>query len=259
MNDANPVGRPPKFSAAEIEARTIGAATTALETDGLSHGLDAIRLDRAIALAAVPRGAAYRVWERDTTLSPQDALRRGTLIHLLRSTPLGTGLEATRDGALNELAKHSAALASNDPHQLRVAQSEMIRVVGALNFNNIRDNQHWRIYQAASVTATTQTEPDAEIVTTLRTAEEGLIQAYAEFFADMAALFGLALRPGLEINEFSFSAYALNEGLANRPSRNYRLDGIERPTGPDGAMRSWTLFAIGFEALVNQFFEPLAS
>lgn len=256
MSDPNPVGRPPKFSPAEIEGLTIAAAMAALESEGLTHGLDAIRLDRAIALADVPRGAAYRVWERDAAIGPQDTFRRAALLHLLRTTPLSTGLGSTREGAIAELARHDDDLTSDDPERLRLAQSEMIRVIGALNFNNIRDSQHWRIYQAASVTATTQTDPDSEIASTLRASEEGLIEAYGDFFAEMAALFRLRLRTGLTINEFSFSAYALNEGLANRPSTNYRLDGIERPTGPDGAMRSWTLFAIGFEALVNQFFEP---
>ena len=33
------------------------------------------------------------------------------------------------------------------------------------------------------------------------------------------------------------------------------MESIARSTGPGGAPQEWTLFAIGFEALVNQFFE----
>ncbi len=33
------------------------------------------------------------------------------------------------------------------------------------------------------------------------------------------------------------------------------MSGIVRPTGPDGPVREWTLFAVGLEALVVQFFQ----
>jgi hypothetical protein len=35
-----------------------------------------------------------------------------------------------------------------------------------------------------------------------------------------------------------------------------QLEGILRPTGPKGEDQEWTLFAIGLEALMQQFFEP---
>ena len=39
------------------------------------------------------------------------------------------------------------------------------------------------------------------------------------------------------------------------PSHQRKIEYVIRPTGPSGENEDWTLFAIGLEALVNQFFE----
>ena len=59
--------------------------------------------------------------------------------------------------------------------------------------------------------------------------------------------------------EFSAVTFALNEGLVHRLSDTFRRGGIQRPTGPDGEQREWTLYAIGFEALVHAFWEKKPS
>ncbi len=248
------VGRPPKFSPDELKDRLLAAGVESLRTAGVTQGLDAVRLDAAIHEAGVPRGSAYRVWSSTDGTSPQDVFRREVLLRLLRSTPLSTGLGVTRAAAEAELAKHSAALESDDPDQRAAVLREMIRVVAAVNFNNIVDSQTWRVYRAVATAATTRSDADADIIEAIRTGEERLVAGYGEFFAEFAALFRLRLRPGVTMSEFVMCTYALNEGLANRPSSGYRLSGIPLP-GETSATKDWTLVAIGLEALVTQFFE----
>ena len=52
------------------------------------------------------------------------------------------------------------------------------------------------------------------------------------------------------------STGALIEGCVLRQVGAEDLPLIQRPTGPDGALQEWTLFAVGLEALALQFFEP---
>ena len=49
---------------------------------------------------------------------------------------------------------------------------------------------------------------------------------------------------------------SLSAGVMTRSKLREDARVIERHTGPDGETEQWTLFAICFEALVRQFFEP---
>ena len=72
----------------------------------------------------------------------------------------------------------------------------------------------------------------------------------------MAARLGLRLRGGLTLRQFAIAAESLGEGCALRNGVDGPdMSGILWPTGPQGDLRSWTLFGVGLEALVVQFFE----
>jgi len=216
---AERLGRPPKFTTEELLARLCEAGVEAIMDHGLDFGLGAVRLDAAISEAEVPRRAAYALFSSDSEAgSPQDGFRRTVLIHILRETPLSTGLGMTRDLAVEEIARHEEALASGDPDQIEGALCECIRVVADANFNALDGSKLWQVYRTAADTVATQHETDPEILRALRDGEENLIAGYAEFFAQMASFFGLKLKPEFTIAEFAASTYALNEGLANRTS-----------------------------------------
>lgn len=224
--------------------------------EGISHGLDAVRLESAIQRARVPRRAAYRLWENDKTGSPQDAYRREVLIALLQTVPLTRGLDMTRDAATEELARQAEALASGEEDRRAAAVRNVLRTGAAANFDNIGDNPMWRAYRTAIGAATTQPHGDPDVLAAAREGERQIVTKYGELFADFAAVMGLRLAPGLTMNEFVICSYALSEGLANRTTNDmYRLTGIPLP-GDDGE-EEWTLLGIGFVALVERFFEPI--
>lgn len=255
-------GRPPKFSTDELRDRLVQAGIDAVEANGVDIGMAAVNLDAAIGEAEVPRGSAYRIWgadesDPDETSSPQQRFRNAVLLSLLESTPGRDGLDAAYAVAAIEVEKHAAALESGDRSKVAAAARELMRVVGTANFAEISDSQRWRVYKTLAVGSTTRTGDPQAISDAIRNGEERMLLAYAEFFDNVAATFKLKLREPYTMLEFSVSVFALSDGLANRVSTGYRLVGIDRPTGPNGKSEPWSLFSIGFEALVRQFFEPI--
>lgn len=249
-------GRPPKFEADEVRRLLIDAGVEAVEQAGVTRGLDAVNLDAALRATNVPRGAAYRAWGGNTT-APQDEYRLAVLLEILRMTPTSAGLQFTEGVIDDELRRHSEALGSNDRERLNVAARAMIRVVGAANFRRLEKSPKWFIYRAAAFSAGTRPDELPEVLEAVRYGEEVLIDDYGRMFEAMAELFHYRLRSEYRLSEFTMSVYALNDGLAASVGRTHRLWGIERATGPHGEMEEWSLFAVGVEAMIDQFFEPI--
>lgn len=257
MTEKKKQGRPPKFSTDELRARLVKAGVDALIDEGVSFGLDAVRLDAAIQRARVPRGSAYRIWEPEELQTPQDEFRRAVLLDVLRMTTVSTGLNAMREAAQGEIEALVQAYESGDDARRAKIIQQLIRVAADANFANIQQSQHWRVYRTAASAATTQFSGDAEIVEAIRFGEEQLIREYADFFSGFVELFRMKPRQGLSMEDFAVSVYALNEGLAMRETEKYRLSEIPLRTGDEGEEEPWTLLALGFEALVWRFFEPV--
>lgn len=248
-----PRGRPPKFPPDEVRTRLLEAALETLRVNGVSSGLDAVTLDGAILDADVPRGMSYKIWRTEDG-TPQDAFRRATVLHILRM-PAKTGLPATRQLTESELAKRSDELESDDPEVRHNLFREMVRLVGEFNYLTLENSSNWKLYSAIRTAALTRPDPDTEVLDALRAGEEYLIDMYSGLYLDVAQAIGMQLRAEYRIEEFAAACYGVNEGLSGRLSSNYRKVGIERPTGPDGEIREWTLFSVAFEALIEHFFE----
>ncbi len=247
-----PRGRPPKFPPHEVRDRLIESGIRSLQEQGLDVGLDAVGLDAAIAHAKVPRGMSYRIWQ-DSDLSPQNALRHAVVTRLL-SLPATTGLESTKERLAEQLEFLSADIASPDTGTRMEAILELVRSVGGYNHMILDESEEWRLYNALRASAITRSTPESqEILDLLGKGEEIIIAAYAELYTDLAKVAGLELRPEYTIEQFSAAAYALNEGLSARLSTSYKRRGIARENA-DGTSQDWTLFSIGLEALIRQFF-----
>jgi len=72
----------------------------------------------------------------------------------------------------------------------------------------------------------------------------------------MTTLLGLRLREQFTLRDFVIAEDSLSEGYGIRD----RLDDssmriVVRPTGPNGELQEWTIFAVALEGLVRQFFE----
>ncbi len=247
-----PRGRPPKYPPNEVRDRLIDAAISTLLEEGVDSGLDAIGLDAAIAAAGVPRGMSYRIWQ-DSKRTPQDALRHGVVLNLLR-LPAGQGLAATKEHLESELEVARKLLNSDDPESRRRVASELARVVGLFNHDLLDSSPEWRLYNAVRAAAVTRSNLDPEVEELLRDGEDQLIQRYASLYQWVAETLDVSIREGFTIEQFAAAAYALNEGLSGRLSTSYERRGITRTTN-DGEEQDWALFSIGLEALIFHFFD----
>lgn len=253
MDAQRPRGRPPKYPTEEVRSRLHEAARESLRQHGITSGLDAVTLDVCIAEADVPRGSAYRLFQVEGA-SPQDAFRREVALTLLRELPARLGLEATRTDFENLYAEAKDELDSADlPERAHIARN-MIRVGANENFRRLDTSSNWLIYSALRTAAVSRFD-DPELRQAVLEGEEYLIRRYTGLYKMIADAVGLRIREPYTYEEFAICAYALNEGIANRLSSSFRRYDIERPTGPDGEMQPWSLFAIAFEALVPKFFE----
>jgi len=262
MESVNPVdsnvsprraGRKPKFTPEELEQRMLKAAIADVLAAGVSYGVDSVRLDRIIVSTDVPRGAAYSYWEGEGR-SAQEGLRRQTVLTILRDTPSGNA-SATEAVALQEIALHADALASADADLIRAALSKVIPVVAKFNFDGLQ-SQMWKIYRSLVSTVTTQIDDDPEVLQAVRDGEAALIEAYSTRFTGFMDLFSLEFRDGFTMKQFSMCVYALNDGLANRSAPAFEDQTLKIETSD--AYEEWTLFAVGFEALVDRFFQHRA-
>ncbi len=221
----------------------LDTALDAVTAAGVSGGLDVVRMDQVIIEAGVPRAAAYELWRHKGPRTSQDNLRRQTLLHIVRDMP-GGNASRTREYAyevLEELAPH---LEEGSRESLNHVRREMIRRVAAFNFKDLH-SQRWRIYR--TITASIGTQDDDELQQAVRDGEETLLSRYREFLEGLRQLLKLDLRPGYTVDDFVLSVYALNDGLANRLGSSFQ-DQVRIIDGQE-----WTLFAIGFDALLDRF------
>jgi len=245
-------GRKPKFSPEELRRIMIEASLAKIRSSGVEYGVSTIRLDDIITETGAPRVAAYSLWESDER-SAQENLRRETVLSLLRDMPSGNA-KATRDIAVEELASAPDDI-EHDPLALRRTVRRIIRRGGAFNHEALNSPQ-WRVYSAIVTSATSQPNPDSEVLDAIKEGEQKLVETYAALFGEFEEVFGLQLRTGFSIEQFSLCILALNDGLANRTSEVFANQTVHLEED-DGELEEWTLFSLGFMALIDQFFEPL--
>jgi hypothetical protein len=168
-------------------------------------------------------------------------------------------LGVTRGGTYEEAARVLEAADLDTLDGRREAVRALCRAAGRASFHGVLESREWRIWLAIWATAMT-TDDELEVGSAIRQGEMNSVRIVMEtLYEPFAEVFGLRIKPEFGPDGmlmFSLCAAALTDGLAIRTRYTaVPIDDIERPTGPGGAAESWHLFAIGFEALVAQFFE----
>ncbi len=105
-------GRKRKFAPDQVQSRMVERAVEELLGSGISFGVDAIRIDRVLVLAEVPRGSAYEAWDHPDR-TPQENLRHATVLHVLKSTT-ANNVGPTREHTLELLADLGDDINSGD-------------------------------------------------------------------------------------------------------------------------------------------------
>jgi len=138
------------------------------------------------------------------------------------------------------------------------AQRELCRVGGGASSSAIADSQNWSLWISVLTIATTHSDVEQRDRIAIALAEgyewvtvfwEGIYQWLLEFL-------GFRIRKPMTTRQFTMAVTALGEGCSLREHVDGHLAPIVLPSGDGGEDQEWTLFGVGLDALVRQFFEP---
>jgi hypothetical protein len=135
---------------------------------------------------------------------------------------------------------------------------QVCRVGGAANAIATAESPNYPLWMHVVATAitTAHTEQRERILAVLREGYTSFTKLWEESFTALAGFLGLRIRPESDMSDFVVVLAALDQGFSLRHRINGKIEYVTRPTGPNGENEDWTLFAVGLEALVRQFFEP---
>lgn len=247
-------GRRQRLSAEEASERLIRAGLEALAEQGLSVGLDAVSLERAVRDAEVPRSSAYAIWSTDDVYAPQELFQRAVLRRAAED----------RTSTIEKLMATSARVYEENAETMssRELLSELIRVGGRENAIDVAHTLSWQLVIAVrAILQSGKGGIDDDLVVWMNDSEEQVRQStIAEVYRPFVELLGLKPRPeygDLAYQYGEIAASSLAEGLAMRYQlrANEFLDDITHP-GADVEDPKWSLYSLMFEQIVQLFFEP---
>jgi hypothetical protein len=137
------------------------------------------------------------------------------------------------------------------------------RVGGAANILSLLESPNWSLWIAVWSLATAdnpvglrrQPPYQQRIRAALLEGYGGFTELWEGAYRGLADLLGLRIRTPLTFRQLTVAVGALAEGCSLRHRVDQQMEGILRPTGPEGEDEEWTLFAIGLEAILLQFLE----
>jgi hypothetical protein len=145
------------------------------------------------------------------------------------------------------------------PEGRECTMRELCRLGGAANLQVMRDSTNWPLWIGAWGLAASTNEPERyreRIERAVVAGFDAFNERIEEVYMAMTHHVGYRLRHPLTLRQFTIAADSLGQGCGLRDRfDSTHMDGILLPTGHKGALQEWTLFAIGFHALVIQFSE----
>jgi hypothetical protein len=151
-----------------------------------------------------------------------------------------------------------AAIDRTSPEGRAAGMRELCRVGGAANVESLLRSPTWPSWISVWALAATgySGARDHRIESALRRSYETFTQQIQRMYETLTSFLGYRLREEFTYRQFVIAADSLGQGYGLRA----RVDGsvsdlMLRSTGPGGQPQEWTLFAVAFEAILQQFFE----
>jgi len=152
-------------------------------------------------------------------------------------------------------------LARMDPSSAESREAtmrEVCRISAASNTRALRRSTDWLLWIGIWAVTAVGSAPERR-----RRIEAALEEAYQAVTERMEGIYragmdfvGYRVRAGLTVRQFTIAVAALAEGCVLRDRvDSVNMNGIVRPTGPNGEDQEWTLFGLALEALSHEFFE----
>jgi hypothetical protein len=145
----------------------------------------------------------------------------------------------------------------SDPEARLRSLSEVCRVAGQASLDVLVGSSAWALWVGIWVLGATSAPSPAndKVRRALFDGYQLDTEQWGQLHGALAAHVGFRVRAPFTLRQFTVTVGALVEGCALRQVGAEDLAVVLRPTGPDGEQQEWTLFAIGLEALVLQYFE----
>ncbi len=246
----------PESTLEDVRALLIQTGVDDLLEAGLGTGVERLKLADVIEAAGVSRATAYRSLF-DEALNPQETMRRDVLKHVVGRSARQEQYNSTVAAATAEFTLQADALASSDVALRTQAMRSILLVAANSNFFEVAASRERAVLTAMSgALRSIPADQLPEERDALRSGEEGISHRFVEMYAVYSELFGYRLKSHYEPHHFSTAIASVIDGTVMRDGYSEFLADIKRPTGPDGADESWTLFAILFEATYLAFWEP---
>jgi len=145
------------------------------------------------------------------------------------------------------------------PDARLLARRELCRIGGGASSSAIADSRNWSLWISVLTIATTNADLDQRERIGLALAEgyESVTAFWEGIYRWLMDYLGFRPRRPMTVRQFTMAVTALSEGCSLREHVDGSIAPIVLPSGGDCDLdQEWTLFGVGLDALVNQFFEP---
>ncbi len=243
-----------RHSREELRQLLLETGRAMLREEGLSSGAEALtfkrvfdRLEEDTGVRITNASVIRRVWDNLADYQTD------VLVTLARG-----GSKEEIDAAMDTVSPILQQLAVGTPQDRKASLRELCRVGGSLNAQAVLQSKNWPLSIGvwAQSASGQPTDEHQRIEAALLSGFHAYTERIEALYGAMASFLGLRLRERFTLHDFVIAEDSLSEGygLRNRLDASARKV-ILRPTGPNGAEQEWTIFAVGLEALVHQFFE----
>jgi hypothetical protein len=253
------VAHQPRMKRDELRAMFVEAGLAILHEEGLGGGADMLtfkrvreRVESTMGIRTTNASIIGRIWANQYEFQTD-------VLEIIAADESNSEVEAT----MEDLAPVLAHMDPSSEESRRSTMREVCRRSAAANSRALRQSTDWALWVGVlAVTAAGAPTGGAPTARRLRL-EAALEQSFHAVTQRMERIYkagmdfvGYRIRPGLTVRQFTIAVAALAEGCVLRERvDSASMNGIRRPTGPDGEDQIWTVFGLALEALSNEFFE----
>jgi hypothetical protein len=252
---AEPGGRAPRRSRAELRALLLETGVELLQERGLAGGAPHITLNEVfIALAerrgerVTPASVYKRIWET------QADYQLDLLISAAAFYPDGEE-QPTLDAARAVVRAADRSTRAGREAALR----EFCRIAGEVHVRVLEQSRAWQIWVGVwALTVSTPTADDDRVLgPALVAGHEKATNALRSVLDEILSGLGFRMRSPMTVDQLALAIGALAEGMALRDRfATVALTTTRPEPGAPGSAQRWTLFGVAVDALMAGFLEP---
>jgi hypothetical protein len=246
--------RQPRQSKEELRALLLEAGSSILREEGLGTGAEALtfkrvfdRVEQDTGIRLTNASIIRRVWENQAEFQTD-------VLVAIASESGETDVQRT----IAAVTHVFEGMDRTTPEKRLATLRELIRVGGDASILKLRFSSEWESWMGIWALAPQNKSAvhRQRIQTALTDGYEVYTEQYEAAYRGLTQTLGMRLREKLTLRQFTIAAESFGEGCELRRRVDPRgMETILRATGPNGEDQPWTLYAVGIEGLVHQFFE----